>query len=156
MIGFGIAYIVCSILYTIACVMDGGDVKPQWKKWVGRRLEKTANYFHPIKYVVDTRYIPLPQPTPFERIEYDVTRYDSRKITSVAFINECDIMDEYIRSPYERKVLMERIIAARKRDCLRSIFDKIATDNVVSFEVKNDQLRHRIVVSARLYVEKKG
>lgn len=38
------------ILYTIACIMDGQDVKPLWKKWLGSKLEIMANELKPIRY----------------------------------------------------------------------------------------------------------
>lgn len=38
------------ILYTIACIMDGQDVKPLWKKWLGCKLEIMANELKPIRY----------------------------------------------------------------------------------------------------------
>lgn len=149
----GTLYIVCGILYTIACIMDGQDVKPLWKKWVGKRLERAANYFFPIKYV--TRYVPLPPPTPMEHYDYDITRFDSKKIESIAYINECDIMDMYIRQPYERDVFMKRLIAARKRDCLRAIFDRIAAEDIVNYNIDYKSRRPSVIVRAWLYVEKK-
>lgn len=41
----GIAYIVCGFLYLIACVMDGPDVKPLWKKWMGFKFYGFAKYY---------------------------------------------------------------------------------------------------------------
>ena len=38
------------ILYTIACIMDGQDVKPLWKKWLGSKLIIMANRLWPIRY----------------------------------------------------------------------------------------------------------
>jgi hypothetical protein len=45
-----ITYITLAILYTIACVMDGPDVKPLWKRWLGSKLEAQANKLKPINY----------------------------------------------------------------------------------------------------------
>lgn len=136
--------------------MDGQDIKPLWKKWAGRKLEKAANYFYPIKYVTKTKYVPLPPPTPMEYYDYDITRYDSKKIESIAYINECNIMDGYIRLPYEKDVFMERLIAARKRDCLRAIFDRIAAEDIVNFDIDYEPRRPGVIVRAWLYVEKKN
>lgn len=30
----------------IACIMDGPDVKPLWKKWLGTKLANVANYYY--------------------------------------------------------------------------------------------------------------
>lgn len=46
-----IVIFVLFVLYTLACIADGPDVKPVWKKWLGKRLEKMANRYYPIQYV---------------------------------------------------------------------------------------------------------
>ena len=38
------------VLYTIACCMDGPDLKPLWKRWLGVKLEGYANQLKPIHY----------------------------------------------------------------------------------------------------------
>ena len=83
-------YIICGVLYIIACVMDGQDVKPLWKKWVSRRLEKSANYFFPIKYVTETKYkyVPINTPSPFEHCDYNHLTFNAEK-------NQCN-------APYHR------------------------------------------------------
>ena len=48
----GIIYVVLGILYTIACCMDGQDLKPRWKHWLGVRLEGYADSLKPIDYCV--------------------------------------------------------------------------------------------------------
>ena len=45
-----IIYITLGILYTIACVMDGPDIKPLWKRWLGSKLEAQAIKFKRIDY----------------------------------------------------------------------------------------------------------
>lgn len=40
------------VLYTIACCMDGPDLKPLWKCWLSKKLEGYANSLHPIDYCV--------------------------------------------------------------------------------------------------------
>lgn len=38
------------VLYMIACCMDGPDLKPLWKRWLGIKLEGYANQLKPIHY----------------------------------------------------------------------------------------------------------
>lgn len=45
-----IIYITLGVLYTIACIMDGQDVKPLWKRWLGCKLESYADRLKPIDY----------------------------------------------------------------------------------------------------------
>lgn len=42
--------LILFILYTLACVADGPDVKPKWKEWLGKRLKVMSNALYPIQY----------------------------------------------------------------------------------------------------------
>ena len=48
----GIIYVVLGVIYTIACCMDGPDLKPKWKHWLGVKLEGYADSLKPIDYCV--------------------------------------------------------------------------------------------------------
>lgn len=48
----GIIYVVSGILYTIACCMDGPDLKPRWRRWLGMKLERYADNLKPIDYCI--------------------------------------------------------------------------------------------------------
>ncbi len=155
MIGFGITYIVCGILYTIACVMDGQDVKPLWKRWAGKKLEKAANYFSPIKYVTETKYVPMPLPTPFERCNYDHLTFDAVKVQSQAMISEGDFMMALRHMPYQKKDIANILIKDNKSKCLNAIFRKIAAEEIVNFEIDTVTAQPNIIVRAWMYVGKK-
>ena len=150
----GVAYTICGILYIIACVMDGQDVKPLWKKWVSRRLEKAANYFFPIKYVTETKYIPLASPTPWERDGFDYTTFDARKIQCVSKICETDIADELLRYG-NNGINLDCMIAQRMRYCMNSIFDTIRQENFINFAVDRESAYPNILIRAWLHVGKK-
>lgn len=45
-----IIYITLGILYLLACIADGQDVKPLWKRWLGGKLERYADRLKPIDY----------------------------------------------------------------------------------------------------------
>ena len=46
----GILYLVFGIMYLLACIADGQDVKPLWKRWLGGKLERYADRLKPIDY----------------------------------------------------------------------------------------------------------
>lgn len=154
----GTIYIVCGIIYLIACVMDGQDVKPLWKKWVGKKLEKAANYFFPINYVTKTKvvkeYVPLPSPTPLERCDYDRLNFDAEKVASQTMITESDLMMAFIHTPHQKKDITNILIKENKSKCLNAIFRKIAEENVVNFEIDRETRRPNIIVRAWMYIGK--
>lgn len=139
--------------------MDGQDIKPLWKKWVGNKLEKAANYFFPIKYVTETKvvkeYVPLPSPTPWERSDYDHVTFDAVKVASQAMITEGDLLMAYRHMPYQKSDFMNMVINENKSECFNAIFRKIAAENVVNFEIDRETARPNIIVRAWLYVGKK-
>lgn len=155
----GTIYIACGILYAIACVMDGQDVKPLWKKWVGGKLEKAANHFFPINYVTKTKvvkeYVPMPSPTPWEHCGYDHVTFDAVKVASQTMITESDLMMAYRHMPYQKSDFMNILINENKRECFNAIFRKIAAEDVVNFEVDRETQRPNIIVRAYMYVGRK-
>lgn len=159
MIEFGISYIVFGIIYIFACVMDGQDVKPLWKKWVGKKLEKAANYFFPINYVTKTKvvkeYVPLPSPTPWERCDYDHVTFDAVRVASQAMITVSDLKICDCFLPYPKRDIANIQIEENKSICLNAIFRKIAEENVVNFEIDRETARPNIIVRAWMYVGKK-
>ena len=52
MANMGIMLFIIFVLYTIACCMDGPDLKPLWKRWLGKKLEGYADILCPIDYCV--------------------------------------------------------------------------------------------------------
>lgn len=47
-----VSVFILFVLYTIACCMDGPDLKPRWKWWLGMKLECYADSLKPIDYCV--------------------------------------------------------------------------------------------------------
>lgn len=45
-----ITIFILFLLYMAACIMDGPDMKPLWKKALGAKLEKWADELKPINY----------------------------------------------------------------------------------------------------------
>ena len=77
------------LLYTLACIADGQDVKPKWKKWLGGKLEKMANKYYPIQYVQR----PMPEiDNPFMRQLIQITSADTKLIKSDIMFKTYDFM----------------------------------------------------------------
>lgn len=84
-----IAIFVLFVLYTLACIADGPDVKPVWKKWLGKRLEKMANRYYPIQYVQR----PMPEiDNPFVRQTIQITPAESKLLKSDIMFKTYDFM----------------------------------------------------------------
>ena len=75
------------VLYTIACCMDGQDLKPIWKRWLGVRLERMADSLYPIDYCVykKCRF--------YNRAKYDLPMIQKQYET---LISEISKMHSYI------------------------------------------------------------
>ena len=83
------AYIILSILYMLACIADGPDVKPRWKKWLGKRLETISNSLYPIQYVKR----PLPEiDNPFFKQQVQVIPADTELIQSNTMFDVRDFL----------------------------------------------------------------
>lgn len=78
MVTIGIIYVIGGILYTIACCMDGQDLKPRWKHWLGVKLEGYADSLKPIDYCVrdKCKY--------YELATVNLPQYEKRYIEMVA------------------------------------------------------------------------
>lgn len=115
-----ITYITLAILYTIACVMDGSDVKPLWKRWLGSNLETQANKLKPINYCnrADCLYY-LNWTPPQKHGPIQVDTFDRKRIEQVVLIGEDDLFRAAIRDgycggrsygkSYEKEILIEML-----------------------------------------------
>lgn len=116
-------YVVFSlfIVYTIICCLDGPDLKPKWKTWLGNKLHDLGN-----KYVLLASYIPP------EIIHYDLyeTRYKPLKLKSYLKLSELDIY--YLGE--------ERSIQVIKERCINGLCNKIKnnSDKLINIEIDND------------------
>ena len=157
MITLATTYIICGVLYIIACVMDGQDVKPLWKKWVGKRLERAANYFFPIKYVSETKYkyVPINTPSPFEHCDYDHLTFNAEKIHATHLITETDMRDVLSFVEYRREDAVQRLIRERKSRCVHAICQKIADGGYITVEEDRRTRYPNILIRAWVYVGKK-
>lgn len=138
----GTAYTICGIIFLMACVMDGQDVKPLWKKNVGNRLEKLSNYFYPIEYI--TRTIEVPH----EPINVNYTTFKSRRIVQAYCIGESEIMMNYLRIGGDMDLARRMAVDDAKTRCLQAVKNSIIP--FVSVSVRDAPAE--IYVEASLYV----
>lgn len=150
----GTLYIVCGILYTIACVMDGQDMKPLWKKWLGCKLEKMANYYHPINYGRNTEVVPF---MPY----VEVTSCDIKKLEDNFVLSEFDLFNAYRleekasegRLCMRHTMTVDGIVSRVKEKCVQSVLER--AKSFISIEEDRESRYPNIVVRARLYVGNK-
>jgi len=152
-----IIYITLGVLYTVACVMDGQDVKPLWKRWLGKKLATVANYYYPINYCnmqncsfyhIATR--------PRSRmdsgaVEMTASRglYDTVKLSEGICITEGDELDASHR--YGDKTRNILAYEAR-RHITNSIMKAVEQSNLVRFNVHHDEYSMRTYVKGEIEV----
>lgn len=73
------------IIYTTACCMDGPDLKPKWKYWLGSKLESMAVEFKPINYC---RYHKCRF---YRKSEYDLPALREQYESLLQNITECNL-----------------------------------------------------------------
>lgn len=171
------------VLYTIACCLDGPDLKPRWKRSLGLQLRDMANNLHPIDYCSHDRcryYFDATERLPYYRNSYEelmrhiaemnalnstptvfISEYDIKNIESVCMIYEDDLYharrNEQIAAErgfmVPECISVHRLLQKAERDCINSCLDK-ARDFVVLTE---DRETHwpNIVVRGNLFIGKK-
>lgn len=152
-----ITYITLAILYTIACVMDGSDVKPLWKRWLGSNLEAQANKLKPINYCnrADCLYY-LNWTPPQKHGHIQVDTFDRKHIEQVVLIGEDDLFRAAIRDgycggrSYGKSYEKELLIENAKEVC----FDKLmeACKPFVEFKIMADEWKPGIHVCGAIEV----
>lgn len=176
-----ITYITLGILYLLACIADGQDVKPLWKRWLGCKLEGWANNLNPIDYCKHERcrnYIGLRKAKKDVRalrdeletlrtarpIPVTQTIYDMDKIESHMVIGEGELfrarMNEY---EAERRGISKYMIPPRDtvdgmvedvtRRCVEAVLKTAQT--CINIEVEKERFYPEIHVVGTLYVGRK-
>ena len=147
------------VLYTIACCMDGPDLKPLWKRWLGMKLEAKANSLHPINYCNkgDCQYF-LQWMPPQKPIPVEVHQYGMKRIAHDVHINESQLMraryhEEMARAhniPLPQFQTVEGLVNDAKELCARMLLDSILP--YINFKVTNGDWRPEIIVSGSIEV----
>lgn len=132
------------ILYTIACCMDGPDLKPIWKTWLGNKLYYKAKYFLP-----ELTYIFAPTEPP--KVEYYKTEYEPIKIRCYNRISE---MELYEQSRYGLSYENPKIycINQAKEKCIDSLISNLKHSGLIDIQVNEDPYNESIDVLAELKI----
>ncbi len=162
-----ITYITLGILYMLACIADGQDVKPLWKRWLGSKLEGWADNLKPIDYCnrSECKYWQSYQLNDCRtRYEIPQVRFDAEKIGARMVLTEDELFrariieDEARRHGMPlhlipRRETVDGMVNEAKRRCAADIL-KLA-ERYVTIEVETERYYPEIYVTGYLYVDKK-
>lgn len=152
------------VLYTVACCMDGPDLKPKWKKWLGGKLERLANYYYPINYVCKIRYktrwktresLFTPTEAP-DIVTFDAKKIEKRIILGGFELFEARRNDEMMRIrgiPMWQApgILSEgEIVNRAKKECIYGILDNVK--QFINIEVDRQSCDPDIIVRGHINV----
>ena len=119
--------LILFVVYTICCCLDGQDVKPKLKRYVGNKL-----------YVYTVKLHPIPLP------KLNVINIDGKAIKLVS----------RVEVSAERMELFgkERAINFAKKSCLNGILGEIEKNKVLQFNVYDNPHTLATVVESELIV----
>ena len=119
--------------------MDGHDLKPIWKKWLGRKLYNKAVDFYPeIKDI----FAPIEPP----KIEY--YNFEPIRLKCNIGINEMQFIH---LNDDTQKIVMENA----KRKCILNLTQKIINSNLIDFNFIQNPYNRTISVESELKILKK-
>lgn len=171
------------VLYTIACCLDGPDLKPRWKRSLGLQLRDMANNLHPIDYCSHDRcryYFDATEMLPYYRNSYDelmrhiakmnalnstptvfISEYDVKKVESLCVIDECELRQAkiYEQIAADRGFMVTEsasvngILSNAKRNCINSCIDE--AKKYVQITEDRESNWPNIVVRGNIFLAKK-
>ena len=160
-----ITIFILFILYTTGCCLDGSDLKPKWKKWLGGKLERMANSLKPINYCnPHSRLCPKWVNPMVDALNYYRRNEDLQKLYSYVILR-----DSQLRDARKNELLAERnggvqslppymtvsgVIEDAKRRCMEELFMYVRRQGLIKFQVDEERDSLNIIVSAVLYVGK--
>lgn len=117
------------VVYTICCCLDGEDVKPKLKRYLGNKL-----------YIYAVKLYPIPLP----KLNVVNINIDGKPIRLVS----------RVEIPTERMEFFgkERAIDFAKKSCLNRILGEIEKNKVLQFNVYNNPHTLATVVESELIV----
>ena len=137
------------ILYTTGCCLDGPDLKPIWKTWLGKKLYHKAKYFWPeLTYM----FAPIEPP----KVEYYRTNYEPIKIQCRNSISEMEL--------YEQKMYGFNLsdedpknycIKRAKERCIESLMYNVKNSGLIDTQVIEDPYSASINVIAEIKLMKR-
>ena len=177
-----IIYITLGILYMLACVADGQDVKPLWKRWLGLKLADIADGFYPIDYChrdtckyykglrkaqKDVRELKhrldvfqTARPIPVQQSYLALDKIESRMMISEGdmFRARCREREaEIVGMPKHmlpKWETVDGIVDDVKRRCADSVLETAKTR--IALEVEKERFYPAIAITGTLYVGRKN
>lgn len=142
-----IAIFTLFILYTIACIMDGQDVKPLWKKWLGCKLEIMANELKPIRYCnynLCGFYKDAVYTLPMVREQYQ------QLLKNISMMNALDARPKIFISDYDIKNIEQGFILGESELYEARMHEEMANRHgIPSWEIPCDMTVDGIVTNAK-------
>ena len=145
MLQAGIIYIILSVVYIICCILDGPDLKPIWKKYVGIKLYNIHKKFY------DATPIPICPPLPFEPIRIETSTFDAIDIRCREKISEWHLM-EYSKM-YGNDI--DNVISNSINRIYKGIFEQIKNNNLIDIEIDKENDYPNIIITGNLKVGQK-
>lgn len=168
------------VLYTLACIADGPDVKPLWKRWLGLKLERWADSLKPINYCRGTfcKCYQTAQLAEEYKHRYEVvleeiykinalntrptmiiSNYDIKQIEEAFIIGESELSEAYIYEemakrhgypPYMMFKSVDRMVEEVKFKCIGKVLD--IAKSYVRIDVDRESHYPEIIVRGSLLV----
>jgi len=134
------------ILYTIACCMDGPDLKPIWKTWLGKKLYHKAKYFWP-----ELTHIFAPIEPP--KVEYYHTDYKPISIKCQSRISKMELFEQkmYGFNLTDEDPKTYCINRAKER-CIESLMYNVKNSGLIDIQVSENPYNANIDVTAEIKI----
>ena len=168
------------VLYTLACIADGPDVKPLWKRWLGLKLAQWADSLEPINYCrrnfcrhyrnsqlvneyQKQREVLLEEIYKINALNTRptliISNYDIKQIEEAFIIRESELSEAYIHEemakrhgypPYMMVKSVDRMVEEIKFKCIGKVLDTAKA--FVRIDVNRESHYPEIIVRGSLYI----
>lgn len=142
--------------YTLACIADGPDVKPLWKKWLGWKLERYANKLKPINYCNKPFCEHVERAMKMPQIHFLSDILEKNILLDEGDMYEATMLEELSRKknlPLPRRKTRHGMIEEGKEMCIKSISNSIVP--YIDIKIDEDSRYPGVIISGRLMVGKK-
>ena len=137
------------ILYTTGCCLDGPDLKPLWKTWLGKKLYHKAKHFWPeLTYM----FAPINEPPKVEyyRIDYEPIKLQCRNSISEMELYEQKMYGFNLSDEDPKNYCINRA----KERCIESLMYNVKNSGLINTQVIEDPYSASINVIAEIKLMK--
>lgn len=162
---------VLFVMYTLACVADGPDVKPLWKRWFGEKLLNASQHYIRFSICNGPRFCvhvnrSMESVDQYKRMVdalqkqiYRMTALDPSSICVLrgsVKISESDLHDIYIKTKPMGELFFEaekqRAVRHAVEVCKNRILDRLSKG--FAFDVEQDERTKAITIHGSLVINK--